>query len=191
MGPDLAEASGTRSRLLEAAQRHFAAEGFEAAGVAAILASAGVHAPTLYYHFGDKEGLYSAACTACLADLGAELRRAVDAPSTLREGLVRATEILSDAAKLDLGLLTRDLAKLQSPANREAVTGAYLEHVHEPICGLLLRGIQSGQLRGDAIGKMAGIFIVGALAARLNLPGASLGSDASWWADRYLAAFGC
>jgi AcrR family transcriptional regulator len=47
-----------RDRLLDAALRLFARKGFESASVRELAEAAAVTRPTLYYHFGSKEGLY-------------------------------------------------------------------------------------------------------------------------------------
>lgn len=47
-----------RDRLLDAALRLFASKGFESASVRELAKIADVTRPTLYYHFGSKEGLY-------------------------------------------------------------------------------------------------------------------------------------
>lgn len=49
-----------RERLLAAAVRLFAVKGYAATTVRDILRAAGVTAPVLYYHFGNKEGLFLA-----------------------------------------------------------------------------------------------------------------------------------
>ncbi|MCP2257644.1 transcriptional regulator, TetR family [Streptoalloteichus tenebrarius] len=49
-----------RERILEAAARLLAESGGEPVSTRAILTEAGVGAPTLYHHFGDKEGLFEA-----------------------------------------------------------------------------------------------------------------------------------
>ena len=72
---------GGRERLLEAAVQLFAAKGYTATTVRDILRAPGVSAPALYYHFGNKEGLFLAlvregadrfevACRAALAQPG-------------------------------------------------------------------------------------------------------------------------
>lgn len=47
-----------RDRLLDAALRLFAQKGFESASVRELAEAAEVTRPTLYHHFGSKEGLY-------------------------------------------------------------------------------------------------------------------------------------
>jgi AcrR family transcriptional regulator len=51
---------GGRERLLAAAVRLFAANGYAATSVRDIVRAAGVTAPVLYHHFGSKEGLFLA-----------------------------------------------------------------------------------------------------------------------------------
>jgi AcrR family transcriptional regulator len=52
--------SQTRGRILRAALRQFADCGYAGASVQAIVDAARVTKPTLYYHFGNKAGLYQA-----------------------------------------------------------------------------------------------------------------------------------
>jgi TetR/AcrR family transcriptional regulator len=50
--------NAARDRLLGAALQLFARKGFESASVRELAEAAKVTRPTLYYHFGSKEGLY-------------------------------------------------------------------------------------------------------------------------------------
>jgi AcrR family transcriptional regulator len=53
-------AKTTRDRILQVARAAFTRKGFANAGVSEICAQAGVSPPTLYYHFGSKDGLFEA-----------------------------------------------------------------------------------------------------------------------------------
>lgn len=55
-----ARSAQTRERLLEAAADVFAADGFRNARIQAICRRAGANIAAAHYHFGDKEGLYTA-----------------------------------------------------------------------------------------------------------------------------------
>lgn len=56
-----ARATATRTALLDAALREFAAHGFEGASTRRIAAAAGTHQPQINYHFESKEELWKAA----------------------------------------------------------------------------------------------------------------------------------
>ena len=56
-----ARAVATRTALLDAALREFAAHGFEGASTRAIAAAAGTHQPQINYHFDSKDALWRAA----------------------------------------------------------------------------------------------------------------------------------
>ena len=51
--------SDTRSRIVDAASDQFAEKGFDGARTQAIADAAGVNKAMLYYHFRDKEHLYT------------------------------------------------------------------------------------------------------------------------------------
>jgi AcrR family transcriptional regulator len=52
--------TGTRERILHSAARLLAESGGEPVSTRAVCSAAGVGAPTLYHHFGDKDGLLDA-----------------------------------------------------------------------------------------------------------------------------------
>ena len=56
-----ARAAATRTALLDAALREFAAHGFEGASTRAIATAAGTHQPQINYHFDSKDELWKAA----------------------------------------------------------------------------------------------------------------------------------
>jgi TetR/AcrR family transcriptional regulator len=56
----------TRAAILEAAERHFAERGFEAARLEDIAADVGIRRAAIFYHFRDKHELYAAVLDAVL-----------------------------------------------------------------------------------------------------------------------------
>ena len=65
----------TRTRLLEAAVRLFAQQGYDASGVAEICAAAGVSKGAFYHHFESKQALFLALLEEWLARLDAAFSR--------------------------------------------------------------------------------------------------------------------
>ncbi|HEX8203216.1 MAG TPA: TetR/AcrR family transcriptional regulator [Isosphaeraceae bacterium] len=74
MAPDKVEQSARARHIARVAARLFAGRGYDATPVRAIAEAAGVTKPTLYYHFGSKEGLAQALLTVPMARLEATLR---------------------------------------------------------------------------------------------------------------------
>jgi AcrR family transcriptional regulator len=59
----------TRDKIIKAASRAFARDGYEGASIRAIVAEADVNQAAINYHFGSKEGLYRAVLQAALLAL--------------------------------------------------------------------------------------------------------------------------
>ena len=71
----LTEQSAMRLRLLEAAARLFCQQGYNATSIREIVSAAGTTRPTLYYHFGSKEGLIHTLVDPAFADIRSEVDR--------------------------------------------------------------------------------------------------------------------
>lgn len=71
----------TTARVLEVAERHFAAYGFDGTATEALVAEAGLTRGALYHHFGSKQGLFEAV----VAAVQGRLAQAVAAAAADRE----------------------------------------------------------------------------------------------------------
>lgn len=87
---------GTRERLIAVALDRFARHGFEAVGTRAIAEAAGVNLAAIRYHFGGKEGLYTAVAAHIVDEIwraigplvdGARERAATPGPEEARAAL--------------------------------------------------------------------------------------------------------
>jgi AcrR family transcriptional regulator len=67
-----------KARLLLSALSHFAAKGYDGVQVKEVAEEAGVSKPTLYYHFGSKEGLFRQLCLVSLASMAARIQAMVE-----------------------------------------------------------------------------------------------------------------
>jgi len=81
----------TRSKILKAAVRVFAEDGYEGASIRTIVAKADVNQAAINYHFGSKEGLYRAVLQSALETLLRADATATQAPASVaREEALRA-----------------------------------------------------------------------------------------------------
>jgi AcrR family transcriptional regulator len=80
-------------QIARAAARLFAARGYDATSVREIVEAAGVTKPTLYYHFGSKEGLAQALLTVPLNEMLGRLRQALEGTGDPVERLARFFEV--------------------------------------------------------------------------------------------------
>lgn len=77
----------TRANLTDAATAVFARRGYAGASVTELVRAAGVTAPVLYHHFGDKAGLYHAVVTRAYDDVLGALADAAAGAATYAEAL--------------------------------------------------------------------------------------------------------
>lgn len=74
----LGKAGDLNARLLLSALSHFAAKGYDGVQVKEVAEDAGVSKPTLYYHFGSKEGLFRQLCLVSLASMAVRIQALVE-----------------------------------------------------------------------------------------------------------------
>ena len=79
-------------RIANVAARLFASRGYDATSVRTIVEEAGVTKPTLYYHFGSKEGLAQALLTVPMTELVAATCAIMEEAGDPVETLERITE---------------------------------------------------------------------------------------------------
>ena len=115
--PPTGKSERTRAALRDAALRHFAADGFEAASVAAIAAETGVTERTFYRHFATKDEVLFGDLVTRLEWFSRALR---DRPAG--EDLVRSVLASLGSAPTDprlLGEIARLRSELLSPERIE------------------------------------------------------------------------
>ena len=82
-----------RQQLLNSALQLFSQRGYDAVGVQEIVTCAGLTKPSLYHHFGSKQGLLEA----LLQEGSAPLLSAIEEASVYRDGLDQTLERVLDA----------------------------------------------------------------------------------------------
>jgi AcrR family transcriptional regulator len=98
--------ASSRERLLEAAKRLFAAQGYEQTATSAIARAAGTSESQLMRYFGGKAGLLQALFDDAWVQLNARVARAVRTAEGNREGVLEAIQSLVSALSRDPELAT-------------------------------------------------------------------------------------
>lgn len=90
MATNVERAASTRAKIITAARRLFAANGYEGTSTEAVLADSQVSRGALYHHFANKEALFAAVLEAVEEDITAETARAGGSAAEPVEALRRA-----------------------------------------------------------------------------------------------------
>src|SRR3954470_20819797 len=144
-------AEGKRDRILEAAIKVFAAEGFYNAKVSQIAQEAGVADGTIYLYFKSKDDLLINLFEDRMERVNANLREAIDTEST-------ATARLQRIVKLHLELVeqNRDMAEVISVELRQS--SKFIREYANPKFAEFLRTIAGAVVEGQRTGELkAGI----------------------------------
>lgn len=181
-----------RKRLLESAAAVFASRGYTEVGIAEILKSGEVQAPTLYHHFGDKEGLFVAWAEWAFAELGDEIESVVENFDDSVNRLVAFARSVGEQSRIDIIRTLDSGNRLERSESRDRIERAYFKCIFEPLCVTLLSAADEGRLYIDSIDKTATAFLFGALSVseRYSPPGSGADSDYRWWVLHFLHGFG-
>ncbi|MCC6351764.1 MAG: TetR/AcrR family transcriptional regulator [Fimbriimonadaceae bacterium] len=181
--------AGGRGKLLAAARNLFPRSSYAEVGVAQLLEEAGVKAPTLYYHFGDKEGLFVAHVEQELGSLGAHLRLLAQTHNSLQAALADLASALAEFTGVDLDGALEASRRMGKPSNQERIQESYVRNVFEPIASLLQSAMDRGEMKREPAGRLVVLFQSGALqlcSGRSDLAGRA---PSDWWAETFVRAF--
>jgi AcrR family transcriptional regulator len=142
-------AGGGRRRLLETATRLFASKGYTATSVRDIVSAAGVTAPSLYHHFGNKEGLFRAIVRANRSRVEAARKEVLAGGGSAAERITRLSRTyfalsgeLADFAWVLVRIVTGP-RKASPQIDLRALARERIRHFEE----LVEEGVASGEFR--------------------------------------------
>ncbi len=170
----------THGRILEVATRLFANLGYGSTSVREVCEAARVTKPTLYYHFGSKEGLFRAVVDVHLGQLSRIVEKAVSSEGSVADRLRAYTSAVTayTVAHAD-GMEVLHSAHHGPDSAKAGVSQAELTAVHEHnarlLSALLQEGVLGGELRPDldcfhAVLSLIGMVNLHCRAASLGVP---------------------
>lgn len=140
--------SSSRDRLLDAARRLFAAQGYEQTATSAIARDAGTSESQLMRYFGGKAGLLDALLEDSWAELHARVRRAVARFSDPHERLLEAAHAVVRTLGRDADfavLLLFETRRLRATTPRVRRSTSFLEFA-DAFCTLVREAQATGNL---------------------------------------------
>lgn len=149
-GAELPEERGARNRLLREGLRLFLQQGFASVSTRQICEAAGVTQPSLYHHFGSKEGLYFAAITQWFTDLHNAMTDAIAEGETFRDRLLNLAIIFWSGQAGEYQAMQHDAMQHLPSESIPELRVIILESVINPLLDLMRSGIASGVLPAHA-----------------------------------------
>ena len=165
------ESSEARHRVLNAAERLFIQNGFNAVTVRDIAAEIGIHHTSLYHHIpGGKEELFVEVMMLNLQRHRAGLVDAIEhAAPHIRAQLHAAADWLLSQPSVDLvRLVQSDMASFK-PAHAQRIEYMALESLIEPITTIFRDARQRGEIVHDDPGLIAG-GMLGMIESLFSIP---------------------
>jgi AcrR family transcriptional regulator len=131
--------SETRERILDAAERLFASQGFAATSLRTVITDAGVNLAAIHYHFGSKEALIRAVFARRLEPLNAERLRRLDlleagggpvSMEDLLETFIRPAVVLAEEQIEGIPLITLMLSRMHTEPGHDLRSLVYEQFEH-------------------------------------------------------------
>jgi AcrR family transcriptional regulator len=153
------QGNDSRDRILDEAKKLFRQKGFEGVSINDIVDMVGVKKPTIYYYFGDKEGLFVEVLVTMMRHghdfVSANIRSGMstaDKLEKLSEGYLRfsPTSLMS---------MIRDAQNYLSVASQQTVREAYDFYLLKPFERLFQEGIQAQEIRALDPREMAMMYL--------------------------------
>ncbi len=145
-GIEAGEEHGARNRLLREGLRLFLQMGFSSVSTRQICAAAGVTQPSLYHHFGSKEGLYLAVVEEWFSDLHVAMTSAVEQGATFRERLHNLAIFFWSGRAGEYQAMQHDALQHMPPQHIRALRVTIRQSVVVPLLALMNEGMASGEL---------------------------------------------
>ena len=142
--------SSARERLLREGMRLFLLHGFTTVSTRQICVASGVTQPSLYHHFGSKEGLYIAVIERWFLDVGELLRQAIARELSLRERLHRVAVIFWSGQIGDYQAMQHDALQHLPKEHQRLLYSAIHDSLIQPILGVIRDAVESGELPSEA-----------------------------------------
>lgn len=174
----------TRRRIMSAAVKLFATQGYNVSSVAEICNAAGISKGAFYHHFPGKQDLFVAVLEEWLAGLDAELERIRDVSGSVTESLLSMTGMMGEVFSQAEGQLPMFLEfwvqAMRNPEIEALVIAPYRRY-RQFFAGIIQQGIDQGEFADVDADMAAGMLV--SMAVGYIVQG--LGDPQAWdWSEQ-------
>lgn len=149
-----------RAEILVHAKALFRQKGFSAVSMNDLVSSVGLTKPTIYYHFTDKETLFSEVVVEMLRHGNELFSTGIKRSKGCREKLFKMAEGYFRFSPTSLSTMVRDSSEHLSEPHLKKIMEAHRFYLLKPIEGIFEEGMQAGEIRTDeSAEKLAFYFI--------------------------------
>ncbi len=171
----------TKNRILQAASRLFAKNGYDATGVAEICTAAGASKGAFYHHLPSKQAVFLTLLEDWLSMLDRQMASLLSSSRSVSEGLLRLTALIGmvfDSASGSLPMFLEFWRESSHDPQVWQATIAPYRRYQELFASVVRRGVEDGSLR--PVDPDAAARIIEALALGLILQGVIDPEGANW-----------
>lgn len=188
--------SNAREEILQHAKQLFRQKGFTAVSMNDLVESVGLTKPTIYYHFSDKETLFTEVLIEMMRHGNELFSAGINRCKTTREKLSRLSEGYMRFSPTSLSTLVRDACEHLSEQHIKKVMEAHRFYLVAPITAIFEEGMKEQEIEtGDA--EQLALFFISWIDAMTTFKAAYEGrpfdtkATATRMIDIYLNGIGC
>ncbi|WP_303673577.1 TetR/AcrR family transcriptional regulator [Vampirovibrio chlorellavorus] len=181
--PSVANASGkskptdARAEILQHAKLLFRQKGFSAVSMNDLVSSVGLTKPTIYYHFTDKETLFTEVVVEMMRHGNEMLVAGMKRCKDFREKLYRLSEGYFRFSPTSLSTMVRDASEHLDEAHMKRVMEAHRFYLINPIIGIFEEARQAGEIARSENPDTLALYFISWIDAMTTLRTAHEGRD--------------
>lgn len=148
-----------REEILQHAKLLFRQKGFTAVSMNDLVASVGLTKPTIYYHFSDKETLFTEVVIEMMRHGNELFSAGIKRSKTLHEKLHKLSEGYFRFSPTSLSTMVRDSIENLSDAHLKRVMEAHRFYLVGPIIEIFAQAMKDGEIKENDPEQLALFFI--------------------------------
>lgn len=153
------KAQNAREEILQHAKLLFRQKGFTAVSMNDLVASVGLTKPTIYYHFSDKETLFTEVVIEMMRHGNELFTAGIKRSKTIQEKLHKLSEGYFRFSPTSLSTMVRDSIENLSETHLKRVMEAHRFYLVGPIIEIFTQAMQDGEIKQDDPEQLALFFI--------------------------------